>query len=445
MQIENTLLISSIVAGALTVVSPCIMSLLPIIVGGAADTNSKDKFNYKKAFTVIISLGISVLFFTFALKVSSIFINIPEIFWKTLSGGIIILIGLIYLFPKLWSNKYLAKLNSDSNIALGKGESKKSFWGDVIVGSSLGPVFVTCSPTYFIIIATVLPVSLLTGFFYMLTFVLGMCLFLFVLSKLTNSILNKLSIITGEGSAFKKFLGFLFILIGVLILTGSDKFLQLKLLENGYFDITKIEMSFLSKNAEKEVMQNKIKEEINIQKNNIILENENKKEIIIPKLEAKKVVDKSNFKLAPELVSPDGYINTNNLPIKLADYKNKKVVLVSIWTFSCINCKRTLPYLNTWYDKYKDEGLEIVSVHTPEFSFEKVKENVEEAVKAQGIKYPVVLDNEYKTWNAYDNNYWPRKYLIDEDGYIIYDHIGEGDYEGTELQIQKALKELNKN
>jgi cytochrome c biogenesis protein CcdA len=101
MQIENTLLISSIVAGALTVVSPCIMSLLPIIVGGAADTNSKDKFNYKKAFTVIISLGISVLFFTFALKVSSIFINIPEIFWKTLSGGIIILIGLIYLFPKL--------------------------------------------------------------------------------------------------------------------------------------------------------------------------------------------------------------------------------------------------------------------------------------------------------------------------------------------------------
>jgi hypothetical protein len=84
-------------------------------------------------------------------------------------------------------------------------------------------------------------------------------------------------------------------------------------------------------------------------------------------------------------------------------------------------------------------------VHTPEFSFEKVKENVEEAVKAQGIKYPVVLDNEYKTWNAYDNNYWPRKYLIDEDGYIIYDHIGEGDYEGTELQIQKALKELNKN
>jgi thiol-disulfide isomerase/thioredoxin len=330
------------------------------------------------------------------------------------------------------------------------------------VGSSLGPVFVTCSPTYFIIIATVLPVSLLTGFFYMLTFVLGMCLFLFVLSKLTNSILNKLSIITGEGSAFKKFLGFLFILIGVLILTGSDKFLQLKLLENGYFDITKIEMSFLSKNAEKEVMQNKIKEEINIQKNNIILENENKKEIIIPKLEAKKesivekkviaekleakkVVDKSNFKLAPELVSPDGYINTNNLPIKLADYKNKKVVLVSIWTFSCINCKRTLPYLNTWYDKYKDEGLEIVSVHTPEFSFEKVKENVEEAVKAQGIKYPVVLDNEYKTWNAYDNNYWPRKYLIDEDGYIIYDHIGEGDYEGAELQIQKALKELNKN
>lgn len=145
----------------------------------------------------------------------------------------------------------------------------------------------------------------------------------------------------------------------------------------------------------------------------------------------------------PELSSIDGYINTNGKPITLAELKGKKVVLLDIWTYSCINCQRTLPYLNLWYEKYKDQGLEIIGLHTPEFAFEKVQSNVENAVKKFGIKYPVVLDNDYSTWNALGNQYWPRKYLVDMDGYIVYDHTGEGGYEETEKQIQKALKELN--
>src|SRR3989338_2998501 len=137
------------------------------------------------------------------------------------------------------------------------------------------------------------------------------------------------------------------------------------------------------------------------------------------------------YQLAKEITTPDGFINTDDKPIILNDLIGKKVILMDFWTYSCINCQRTTPYLNSWYEKYKDAGLEIIGMHTPEFDFEKKYENVEKAVKQFGIKYPVVLDNDRATWQAYKNYYWPHKYLIDIDGFIIYDHIGEGGYAET--------------
>ncbi len=145
------------------------------------------------------------------------------------------------------------------------------------------------------------------------------------------------------------------------------------------------------------------------------------------------------YKPAIEIVNPSGFINTD--PISLKDLVGKKVILVDFWTYSCINCQRTTPYLNAWYARYRDQGLEIIGVHTPEFEFEKEYQNVVAAVEKFGIKYPVVLDNEYATWRAYQNQYWPRKYLIDIDGYIVYDHIGEGGYEETEKKIKELLGE----
>lgn len=153
------------------------------------------------------------------------------------------------------------------------------------------------------------------------------------------------------------------------------------------------------------------------------------------------------YPVAKEISTPDGFINTGqNLdgsakPISIGEFVGKKVVLVDFWTYSCINCQRTTPYLNAWYQKYKDEGLVIIGLHTPEFEFEKIYENVLEATKSMEIKYPVVLDNDYSTWHAYRNRFWPRKYLIDINGYIVYDHIGEGKYEETEKRIQEALAE----
>jgi thiol-disulfide isomerase/thioredoxin len=149
-------------------------------------------------------------------------------------------------------------------------------------------------------------------------------------------------------------------------------------------------------------------------------------------------IDKSQFRIAPEFKGITSYINTNGT--KLSDLKGK-VVLVDFWTYSCINCIRTLPYLVDWNQKYSDKGLVIVGIHSPEFEFEKNIDNVKQAVARFGIKYPVLLDNDHGTWNAYQNNYWPRKYLVDSEGYIRYDHIGEGGYAETENAIRNLLAE----
>ena len=130
----------------------------------------------------------------------------------------------------------------------------------------------------------------------------------------------------------------------------------------------------------------------------------------------------------------------NSAPLELSKLGAQgKVVLVDFWTFDCYNCRNTLPYVKQWWAKYKDQGLVIVGVHTPEFDSERVLANVQDAVKSQEIGWPVVQDNDYTIWNAYGNHYWPHFYLVDERGQIIYDHIGEGGYEQTDAQIAAAL------
>lgn len=152
-----------------------------------------------------------------------------------------------------------------------------------------------------------------------------------------------------------------------------------------------------------------------------------------------KDIDKSNLKKAPEIRGISHYLNTT--PEKLKDQMKDKVILYDIWTYSCINCIRTLPYVTAWNEKYSDEGLLIIGIHSPEFEFEKNKENVKKAVKKHDIKYPVLMDNDWVMWDAFQNKYWPRKYIADHEGYIRYDHIGEGAYKETENVIQHLLKE----
>lgn len=420
------LLLISFIAGALTVLAPCILPLLPVIIGGSLSNGDVGVFNKKKAFTIIISLGVSVIAFTLLLKASTLFIDIPEYVWKWISGGIVIFLGLVTLFPSLWGGQFIAGLSTKSNILLGKGNKKNSFWGDVIVGSALGPVFSTCSPTYFIVLATVLPVSPALGMLYLLSYTIGLCLSLLGVSIVGQKIMNTLGIAADPKGWFKRTLGVIFLVVGIAIIGGLDKKTQLFLLDAGFFDVTKIEQKLLEKNNAPTQTTDVPAKESSVKKDlggYLIMEEKQAK-----------------YKKVPELSSIDGYVNTEGKPITLESLKGK-VVLLDIWTYSCINCQRTIPYINEWYTKYQDQGLEVVGLHTPEFAFEKVQVNVERAVKGFNIQYPVVLDNDYSTWNALGNQFWPRKYLIDIDGYIIYDHIGEGEYEETEKAIQNALKE----
>ena len=160
--------------------------------------------------------------------------------------------------------------------------------------------------------------------------------------------------------------------------------------------------------------------------------------VVLPDNE-RKAEKAKQFEVGKEISSPDGFINTDSITIK--ELVGDKVVLVDFWTYSCINCQRTLPHLNDWHDKYAEDGLVILGLHTPEFEFEKKYENVLRAVEKYDIKYPVILDNDFSTWRSYNNRYWPRKYIIDIDGFIVYDHIGEGAYDETEAKIVELLNE----
>jgi thiol-disulfide isomerase/thioredoxin len=139
---------------------------------------------------------------------------------------------------------------------------------------------------------------------------------------------------------------------------------------------------------------------------------------------------------APNFVGIKSWLNS--APLNIADLRGK-VVLIDFWTYGCYNCVNTLPHVTRLYDMYKDKGLIVVGVHTPEFPFEKSTGNVQAALKRHGIRYPVAQDNEYATWNAYGNQYWPAQYIVDQNGKIVFAHAGEGQYEEIERTVQKLL------
>ncbi len=145
--------------------------------------------------------------------------------------------------------------------------------------------------------------------------------------------------------------------------------------------------------------------------------------------------------LAPDIATKGEWLNSPAL--SSADLKGK-VVLVDFWTYSCINCLRTLPYIKSWYQAYKDKGFVVIGVHAPEFDFEKNIANVEKAIRRFDIPYPIVQDNDHTLWNRFKNQYWPAHYLINKSGQIVYTHFGEGNYDVTEKAIRDALNETGK-
>ena len=146
--------------------------------------------------------------------------------------------------------------------------------------------------------------------------------------------------------------------------------------------------------------------------------------------------ESGDFGPAPEFAGISNWLNSP--PLTMAGLRGK-VVLIDFWTYSCINCLRTLPYVTRWYNTYRDKGLVVVGVHTPEFAFERITANVQTAIGRFGIKYPVAQDNAMKTWQAYSNQYWPADYLVNQSGEIVLHHFGEGHYDETENAIRSLL------
>mgnify|MGYP000865726475 CR=1 FL=1 len=225
-----TFLFLSFFAGVLTVLAPCILPLLPVIIGSGAGSRSR-----WTPYIVIGSLSFSILVFTYLLKVSTLFIEIPSSFWAYFSGSILLLIGLVFAFPVLWEKvPFQGKLSVRSNALVGSGYTKKSFWGDVIIGAALGPVFSSCSPTYFLILASVLPASFLLGTVYLLAYIAGLALVLLLISLLGQRFTTRITWAADPHGWFKRSVGVLFLLVGISIFTGFDKVIETRILDSGF-------------------------------------------------------------------------------------------------------------------------------------------------------------------------------------------------------------------
>lgn len=227
-----TLLLISFIAGVLTILAPCVLPLLPIIIGGSvSDAHSK-----WKPYVITASLAVSVIVFTLLLKASTAFIDIPASTWSTLSGGILLFFGVTMVFPVLWEKLSARVSSGKANRLVAKGSQKKSFTGDILIGAALGPVFTSCSPTYAVIIATVLPQSFLQGLIYLLAYAVGLSVMLLLVALLGQKLTKRLASASNPRGWFKRGLGILFILIGLAILTGFEKDLESRILDTGAYD-----------------------------------------------------------------------------------------------------------------------------------------------------------------------------------------------------------------
>ncbi|MBA3758048.1 sulfite exporter TauE/SafE family protein [Candidatus Saccharibacteria bacterium] len=242
-----SLLILSFIAGVLTVAAPCILPLLPVIVGGTiargGDTEADQQKQWYRPLIITGSLALSVIIFGLLLKFSTSLLGVPQMTWQVISAVIVILFGINFLKPDVWEKlPGVNRLNLGSNKLLGESYSRKDIRGDMLIGLSLGPVFSSCSPTYALIVASVLPASFLAGLLYLVIYALGLAGTLLLIAYAGQSVVTKLHWLSNPQGWFRKTIGILFIVVGLMVLFGLDKKIQSYVLEKGWYDpISRIE------------------------------------------------------------------------------------------------------------------------------------------------------------------------------------------------------------
>jgi cytochrome c-type biogenesis protein len=237
----SSLLLLSFVAGILTVAAPCVLPLLPVIIGGSiARTDADDAVADRQWFRPVIialSLAASVVIFTLALKATTALLGVPQLVWQIISGGIVVLFGLTWLFPSLWERLMLATgIQNRANAAMDRSYRRSGVIGDILLGAALGPTFSSCSPTYALILATVLPVSFATGVLYVSVYAVGLATALLLVAFLGQVFVRRLGWLASPTGWFRRAIGILLIVVGLAVIFGIDKQVQTFVLEQGWYD-----------------------------------------------------------------------------------------------------------------------------------------------------------------------------------------------------------------
>lgn len=415
------LLIFAFLAGIVTILSPCILPILPIVLSSSVVGGKR------KPFGVVIGFILSFTFFTLFLSTIVKATGISADSLRFLSVIIIAGFGLSFLIPQF--QLLLEKLFSKLSNSIPKTKVKDGFLGGVVIGLTLGLLWTPCvGPILASVISLALSGSVSgSAFLITLAYALGTAIPMFLVMYGGRELLNRNQWFLKNTGNIQKVFGIIMIITAAGIYFNIDRHFQTFIL-NTFPQYG----SGLTKFEDNE----KIKKQLEgLKKKNA---DESRKSLF-------NFNSTKDLGQAPALIEGGRWFNLpeNKDALTIKELRGK-VILVDFWTYTCINCIRTLPYLRTWHEKYKEQGLVIIGVHTPEFEFEKNADNLQKAISDFKLTYPIMQDNNFATWQAYDNHYWPAKYLIDKDGKIRYTHFGEGEYDETEQIIQDLLKETGK-
>jgi len=418
------LIVFGFVAGAATALSPCVLPVLPIALSAGATGGRR------RPLGIVAGLALSFTFATVALVYVISALGLPDDLLRKLAIVVLIGFGVTLMVPPLAARleAWISQFAGRAGLAAGNGDG---FWSGTAVGASLGLVYAPCAGP---ILAGVITVSASQTFSagrlaIALAYGIGSAVVLYFLMLGGRRVIAPLA---KRGVKLQMAMGAVMVVVALAMLGDYDIRFQNRIAA----DLPSVLVN-PSEALEDTASAKSALADLRDGPHGVGSEASGE----APAETVSGGLDLPVLAPAPELVGTQRWFNTpGGEPLSLADLRGR-VVVIDFWTYSCINCIRTLPYLKAWDERYRADGLTILGVHTPEFPFERDPDNVAAAIDSNGIRYPVAQDNDFVTWNAYANQYWPAKYYIDANGDVRYVHFGEGDYEEQEEVIRELLAE----
>jgi cytochrome c biogenesis protein CcdA/thiol-disulfide isomerase/thioredoxin len=427
------LLLFALIAGAGTAITPCVLPVVPALLASSATGGRRRPIGIVLGLAATFTIAIVLL----AQLVKGV--GLAGGAARTLAIVVLIAFGLVLLIPELSARVEapLSRLGRFGPKTRGDG-----FWSGLAVGGALGFV---CAPCAGPILAAVTSVSASSGanarvVAVAIAYSAGLAAVLLVYAFAGRAVIDRIRRV-GRGNAVNRALGAVLLATGVLMVFNVDVRFEEALAKDTSLPAILVDPTRALENSS--AVQKRLaslrptSRFITAQsKATAIPTTDAEREVAIPGVQTPSLPDLGT---APEFADTQDWFNTpGNRPLTLAGLRGH-VVLIDFWTYTCINCLRTLPYVKGLYAQYHRYGLEVIGVETPEFTFEQEAGNVAQAIKSDGIKYPVVQDNRYGTWDAWQNQYWPAEYLIDAKGQVRHYQFGEGDYKQSEAAVRALL------